>query len=390
MFEDFLDFIGFGSGNDEGEGTGTDMEGQWADMDGDGVPESFFADLDGDGKNESLLTDWNGDGIFDTMAIDIDLDGVFDGFVDISGVEEDGHAELDVETYAEDTDGDGMEDTFSAQHYVDTDGDGIADTVITETLVDSDNDSHPDYYSVTEETDLDGDGVADVITFSEDTNGDLIFDSVTQWENQGGSWEQVYSEVMEPTGAEAYEAYGHFGPEGSDGDGIIGDPGSAMESWHPQSGNTCAVVSQEFALEGIFGQEFDEDDLREIAEDNGWYDNGTSMEDVGKILEYYGANVAQSTGNSLDDLKDSLADGNQIIVGVDADELWSGQNEEMFGPGMDANHAIQVIGFDESDPANPMVIINDSGVANGQGVMVPAEEFMDAWEDSGCFMVEAC
>ena len=165
--------------------------------------------------------------------------------------------------------------------------------------------------------------------------------------------------------------------------------GDAMESWHVQSGNTCAVVSQEFALESIFDREFDEDELRELAEDNGWYNNGTSMEDVGKIMEYYGANVEQSIGNSLDDLKESLAQGNQVIVGVDADELWSGQNEEMFGPGMDADHAIQVIGFDESDMANPMVIINDSGVANGQGVMVPAEEFLDAWEDSGCFMVEA-
>lgn len=72
----------------------------------------------------------------------------------------------------------------------------------------------------------------------------------------------------------------------TDGDGIIGNPGSAMESWHPQTGNTCAAVSQEFAIEGILGQEFVEGDLREIAEDNGWYDNGTSMEDVGKILEY--------------------------------------------------------------------------------------------------------
>ncbi len=113
------------------------------------------------------------------------------------------------------------------------------------------------------------------------------------------------------------------------------------------------------------------------------------MENVGRLLEYYGIDVEQSIGNTLDDLRNSLAESNQIIVGVDADEIWSGQNGEIFGPGMDANHAIQVIGMDESDPDDIKIIINDSGVANGQGVMVPADLFMDAWEDSGCFMVEA-
>ncbi len=358
MLEDFLDIIRF-EVNDSNVDTGEDIEGQWMDMDNDGVNEPFLADVDG---------------VFDIMAADADGDGIFDNFEDISGGFEDSMVEMDAEIYAEDTN-----------------GDDIADTVNTETTIDSDNDFRPDYYSVTEEVDVNGNGVADFIIFSEDINGDPVFDAVTQWDDPDGeeNWEEVCSDGMELADAEAYNVYDHFEPENSDGNGIIGDPGDAMESWHVQSGNTCAVVSQEFALESIFDREFDEDELRELAEDNGWYNNGTSMEDVGKIMEYYGVNVEQSIGNSLDDLKESLAEGNQVIVGVDADELWSGQNEEMFGPGMDADHAIQVIGFDESDMANPMVIINDSGVANGQGVMVPAEEFLDAWEDSGCFMVEA-
>ena len=38
--------------------------------------------------------------------------------------------------------------------------------------------------------------------------------------------------------------------------------------------------------------------------------------------------------------------------------------------------------FDRSDPEHPMVILNDSGHVNGQGAMVPLDEFVDAWDDS--------
>lgn len=304
-------------------------------------------------------------------------------FLDLLGAASEGNL------YSADTDGDGIDDTFIMEHCLDTDEDGLADTVITETFVDLDHDSQPDYYSLTEESDTDGDGLIDHTVFLEDSDGDSVFDTMAEWD--GGMddiWDAGESEIMEVADADAYNEYAHF-DDPSDMDGIIGNPGESLDSWHVQTDNTCAVVSQEFVLENLLDREFDEGELREIAEENGWYDNGTSMEDVGKLLEYYGLDVEQSMGNTLNDLRDSLAEGNQIIVGVDADEIWSGQNEEMFGPGMDANHAIQVIGIDESNPDDIKVIINDSGVANGQGVMVPADSFIDAWEDSGCFMVEA-
>lgn len=292
--------------------------------------------------------------------------------------------------YALDTDGDGIADTFIMEHGIDTDGDGLADTVVTETFVDFDHDSQPDYYSITAETDIDGDGLVDHTVFLEDTDGDSLFDTMAEWDaGEGGMPDMEASELLETSDAGAYSEFDHFALTDAGMDGIIGSPSESLDSWHVQSGNTCAVVSQEFVLENLFNREFDEGELRTIAEEHGWYDNGTSMEDVGRLLEYYGANVERSTGNTLEDLRNSLLEENQIIVGLDADEIWSGQNEEMFGPGMDANHAVQVIGMDESNPDDVKVIINDSGVTNGQGVMVPAELFVDAWEDSGCFMVEA-
>ncbi len=244
---------------------------------------------------------------------------------------------------------------------------------------------------VLEDMETDDEGVIDHVVIEEDVNVDLEFDAVTEMEdlNETGVLENMETVTFELAPAEAYNEYEHFDPAESDGSGIVGNPEAALDSWHTQSGNTCAVVSQEGILESIFGQEFDEDELRELAEDHGWYNNGTSAEDVGQLLEYYGIHTEHSYGNSIDDLRNSLENGNQIIVMVDADELWSGENEEMFGPGMDMDHAVRVIGIDESDPENPMVIINDSGVANGQGVMIPLDNFKDSWEDSGCSMVEA-
>ena len=52
------------------------------------------------------------------------------------------------------------------------------------------------------------------------------------------------------------------------------------------------------------------------------------------------------------------------------------------------NHAVEVIGIDYSSP-EPMVIINDSGTMDGHAITVPASQFMDAWEDSGYYCVEA-
>ena len=46
---------------------------------------------------------------------------------------------------------------------------------------------------------------------------------------------------------------------------------------------TCAVDAQEFVLELLTGDTYEESDLAELAQENGWFmpDGGTSMEDVG-------------------------------------------------------------------------------------------------------------
>ena len=109
-----------------------------------------------------------------------------------------------------------------------------------------------------------------------------------------------------------------------------------------------------------------------------------------RILDHYGIEHEDSYDNSIEDLVESLNDGHRVIVAVDSEEYWYGENDgdDYYTPGDGVNHAVEVIGIDNSDPDNPMIILNDSGVPDGAGLLIPMETFMDAWEDGNNFMIE--
>jgi hypothetical protein len=178
-----------------------------------------------------------------------------------------------------------------------------------------------------------------------------------------------------------------------DEDSVIGEPLEDMENWHQQSyPDTCAVVSQEFILDELTGQDFTEEQLREEAIEHGLYSaGGTPPDAVGGLLELHGIDVEREYGASLDDLKAELDAGHKVIVGVDADEIWHPEQDgdtlltdAGMLPGSDVNHAVQVIGV---DLANHRVIFNDPGTPDGRGLMVPADQFMNSWADGDNFMV---
>lgn len=153
--------------------------------------------------------------------------------------------------------------------------------------------------------------------------------------------------------------------------------------------DTCAIQSQHLILQQ-FGVDVTQEELIAIAKDNGWYAEGygTPMNMVGKLLDYYGIDVKGSEGNNIFNLSNELAQGHQIIVGVDADELIN--PNKSFGHdfffGETPNHALVVVGIDTSDPSDVQVIVTDPGTGNRQ-MAYPADEFIDAWKDSNCFMV---
>ena len=380
------------------------------DTDGDGSFDLAFVDGDRDGYNESILTDSDRDGIFDVAGFDYNGDGRPDEIkpIDYSEVESADSKETEFNDFTGseigskeyiDSDGDGRYDTYihrysgnddgffdSSEEFLDTDADGEVDSVIKTVVVDTNGDG--DYDEYTQYFDEDGDGVFDAVRVydydSENGIGDLVhFDDDIDIESD------IYT-----TEAEYYNAYEQptFTPGSVDEDAVVGNPGESMEHWEYQGDtNRCAVYAQKFIIEQYTGQEIDVEELAHTAAENGWFSetNGTSINSANKLLDMYGVPNEVSYNNSLDDLRSALDSGKMIIVGVDADEYWGQDTDDVFSPADGTNHAVQVIGIDESDPENPMVILNDSGSPRGCGEMVPADVFIDAWDDGNNLMIAA-
>ncbi len=316
----------------------------WLDLDGDGVEESYAQDIDTDG-----------DGLADTTLVQSDMDG--DGVLD---------------------------NTFSA-NLVDTDGDGIADMGIVATPFELDLSQDIDQSPTGDDLEPEMD------PFQDDDDIELV-------NEDPGS---IYEVPDDPEEDLETEIENLSDPDPSDG--MFGTPDEDMENWHQQMrDDSCAIASQEFVLDEVLGRDVTEQELTEVATANGWYTpgGGTPLHATGNLLEAYGVPVTQEFGSSLQDIANKLEQGQKVIVGVDADEIWTpGENEledDVLGdyvagyghiPGQDANHAVQVIGIDTTDPDNPMVILNDPGTVDGQGFRVPAGEFENAWADSQQFMV---
>lgn len=164
-----------------------------------------------------------------------------------------------------------------------------------------------------------------------------------------------------------------------------------MQIWD----DTCAVAA-ESSLIRQFGFDISEGEAAYISASNGWYQpgGGTSPDVIGNLMDLYDIDNHTVMNASLSDLAQELSQGHGVIVGVRSDQLWDqGAGFELKNficeaLGIDtseylpADHAIVVTGLDLSDPDNPMVLINDSGVPNGIAQAYPLDRFMDAWENS--------
>lgn len=149
--------------------------------------------------------------------------------------------------------------------------------------------------------------------------------------------------------------------------------------------DTCAIKSQQLIMQD-FGIHFTEDQLRNEALMYGWYNGGTAPEDVGKLLELHGIPVSQYDNANIFNLVNELAQGHKVIVGVDSGELWEDNIFDKIFEDNAADHALIVSGVDTSDPNNVKVILTDPGTGNLLKEY-SMEDFVDAWEDSNCFMM---
>jgi hypothetical protein len=422
-------------------------DGMPVDIDGDGINESYYqeidndgdgyidtyvleSDVDGDGQADSIymeadtnadgyidqasaieINDTDGDGQKDTWAIatDKNFDGVIDESMTVADSDADGTADVQL---ASGQPAVGNVAANSDTTPLDVDGDGINESYYQE--IDSNNDGYIDTTIV--ESDLDGDGVADAVAIGSDTDGDGIVDETIIAEatdTDGDGYQDTWNASIDYDGDGVVDE--SVVATDTDGDGvpdaeladtqltaenadIVGDPESDVANWHQQTEpDTCAVVCQEFILDEMTGKDFTEEELTQQATENGWYTagGGTPMDCVGNLLEANGIEIEKEYDCTLDDISQKLADGENVIVGIDADETWYPggiDSDQVLSnvsgmPEQGSNHAVQVIGVDYSDPDNPVVILNDPGTPDGQGIRVDADDFMAAWEDSDNFMV---
>ena len=386
----------------------TDMIYMEEDTDGDGIVdvETTLKDNNFDGEFESreVCSDENGDGYFDTNIWESDENG--DGVVDSTGiiVDSNGNGFFDDEDSYDisyDSNNTGIIDTHKMQ--IDTDGDGLIDYA--EQGRDYNNDEVFDSVKIYEDTT--GSGVIDTMTELYDSTGDGKLDMAEihhDYDEDGiEDWTQICQYDPKtgniiplndpPEYASISATYSwelpQYEPSDNYPEGVCGDPASSMQYWeHQGESGPCALYSQMFIIEEFTGQDIDINEFTAIAESNGWYGTGTAPLNMSKMLDAYGIDNEMSFHNDMDDIEDCLNEGGRVIVAIDADEIWSGEGGDLFSPNAAANHAVEVIGIDYSNPEHPMVILNDSGSPTGRGEMVPLDDFVDAWKDSECQMIK--
>lgn len=386
--------------NGDGAADATDLNGDGMlefDTDGDG----YFESLDTDGDGAPDMADLDGDGVVETpldSTTPSDQDTPpYDGEYDD---ENDGTSVYDPDESGApgsyDIDGDGIPDAYDPDgdgipNVYDFNGDGVTDAELS--FADLDGDGAPDILYVSQDQDYDG--VADYSVIIQDTDGngaiesDEIYDAddwAAMFDRQTGA-----GSTYDPQDyAGSAVGYDHFDPAQSDPSQVIGNPGDDMQDWGFQGPTQeCAIYSQCTAYENLTGQDVDIEQMVQVATEEGWFDpeNGTSFDDMDEILNYLGAETTEGDGGTFESLKQCLKNDGRMVVAVDCDELWHGDNDNDYIPNS-PNHAVEVIGIDYSGE-EPMVIINDSGPSDGAGAMIPASQFMDAWEDSDYAYVEA-
>lgn len=175
---------------------------------------------------------------------------------------------------------------------------------------------------------------------------------------------------------------------------VIGDPWAHLQYWRmqpePGAGTTTC---QNFILSEQIVAGISDVQLSTMAIDAGWQivGAGTPFSDIGNLLEFGGLEIEYDQSATLDDLAQQLAEGRTVIAAVSTTRLWApSADDDNLGdypgiPGQQALGVVQVIGIDRADAQNPVVILNDPGLQNGSGIMIPADDFFNAWNESGCY-----
>lgn len=139
----------------------------------------------------------------------------------------------------------------------------------------------------------------------------------------------------------------------------------------------CAIKAQQMVLRN-YGIEVSTEELTALAKKQGWFEDGkgSAFDFVGELLNHYGVESVQMRNAGVYHIMHELSQGHKIIVGVDADAAETAE----------AQHVMLVAGIDTTDPNNLKVVVHDPSHPE-QDNTYTANEFMERWKHTGCFMV---
>ena len=139
----------------------------------------------------------------------------------------------------------------------------------------------------------------------------------------------------------------------------------------------CAIKAQQMVLRN-YGIEVSTEELTALAKKQGWFEEGkgSAFDFVGELLNHYGVESVQMRNAGVYHIMHELSQGHKIIVGVDADAAETAE----------AQHVMLVAGIDTTDPNNLKVVVHDPSHPE-QDNTYSANEFMERWKHTGCFMV---
>ncbi len=144
---------------------------------------------------------------------------------------------------------------------------------------------------------------------------------------------------------------------------------------------SCAVKCEQLIMRD-YGFDVSEQDLRAIAEKNGWFDpeEGVRMNDSGKLLGCFGINYRHSQSNDLDVLSRELRQRHRVMVNVNRHKLLGINIVDRHN---EASHAIIVTEID-ADEGIVRIIDPATGDVNRK---YDIHNFMRAWKDSLFYML---
>ena len=142
--------------------------------------------------------------------------------------------------------------------------------------------------------------------------------------------------------------------------------------------NLCAIYCEQYVLQK-FGITRSVEELMGLASELGTLkEDGTPMEKLGALCEHLGLNVERKKKAYLQDIKDALSNGHEVIVAVDSGELYGDYLEEKIEDiyiGQIPDHSIVVLSCGDE-------IVCYDPIKGTHPVSVSENRFQDAWEDS--------